>query len=249
MTVRVFRVLAVGVIGLSVASQGCLVPWSKYIKLKKQYQQVAGEVERKDSELADAHERIDSLTEELRSKDQLIGLYEDKKRDATLLAEQTRKRLEEVQEKLRKIADRAGPNVELGEGVLKIKDELLFALGSADISPDGQKVLQDIATEFKNTDTIIRIDGHTDDHKVSKPETVKKFKDNWGLAAARARAVLKLLAKSGVPERRMYLRAFSMFRPRVPNTDEANRAKNRRVEVYFLPPELTASAPAKPKTE
>lgn len=249
MTVRVFRVLAVGLIGLSVASQGCLVPWSKYIKVKNQYTQLASEVETKDRQIAVDQERIDSLTEELRSKDQLIRLYEDKSKDAESLAADTRKRLAEVQEKLRKIAERAGPKVELGEGVLTIKDELLFALGSADISPEGQKVLQDIAAEFKNADTIIRIDGHTDDHKVSKRATIEKFKDNWGLAAARARAVLKLLAKTGVAERRMYLRAFSMYRPRVLNTNEANRAKNRRVEVYFLPPELTASAPAEPKKE
>jgi len=243
---RVFRVGAVALIALSLASQGCLVPWSKYIKLKKQYDQLAREVERKDSQLADDQERIASLNEELNSKNQLIKLYDDKKRDADRIAAQTRSELAKLQKKLEEIA-RGYEGVDAIDGALIIKDKLLFALGSADISPAGQKVLKDIAAEFKGTNEIIQIDGHTDDHKVSKPETVKRFGDNWGLSAARSTAVLRLLAKSGIAERRMYLRAFSMFKPRVPNANEANRAKNRRVEVMFLPAQVLKAAAAPKK--
>ena len=74
MKTRVFRAGVAALIALSVASQGCLVPWSKYIKLKRQYDQLAREVERKDSQLADDQERISSLGEELNRKDQLIKL-------------------------------------------------------------------------------------------------------------------------------------------------------------------------------
>jgi len=247
MTTRLFRAGAVALIALSLASNGCIVPWSKYIKLKKQYDQLAVEVERKDSQLADDQERIASLTEELKSKDQLIKLYEDKKEDAERIAAATAAQLKALQDRLDKVAaDYEG--VERLPGGIAITDKLLFALGSADISPEGQKLLQRIAGDFKGSNEIIQIDGHTDDTRVAKPATVEKFTDNWGLSAARALAVLRLLARSGIPETRLFGRAFSMHKPRVPNTSPANKAKNRRVEVYFLPPDyLEAAAPAPKK--
>ncbi len=242
MKTRVFRAGVAALIALSVASQGCLVPWSKYIKLKRQYDQLAREVERKDSQLADDEERISSHGEELKSKDQLIKLYEDKKKDAVRIADDARSKLEALQKRLDEIA-RTHEGVDAIDGGLAIKDKLLFALGSAKISPEGQKVLTDIAAKFKGTNEVIQIDGHTDNVRVAKPDTVDRFTDNWGLSSARALAVLRLLAKTGIPERRMYSRAFSMYRPRLPNTTDANRAQNRRVEVFFLPPELVGAAP------
>ncbi len=247
MTTRLFRAGAVALIALSVASSGCIVPWSKYIKLKKRYDQLAVEVERKDSQLADDQERIASLTEELKSKDQLIKLYEDKKKDAERIAADTAAKLKALQDRLDKLAGEY-EGVERIPGGIAITDQLLFPLGSADISPEGQKLLQRIAGDFKGSNEIIQIDGHTDDTRVAKPETVKKFTDNWGLSAARALAVLRLLARNGIPETRLFARAFSMYKPRVPNTSPANKAKNRRVEVYFLPPDyLKAAAPAPEK--
>ena len=68
--------------------------------------------------------------------------------------------------------------------------------------------------------------------------------------ALRSRAVLHFLAKEGVAETRMYLRAFSMFRPRLPNTSPDNKGKNRRVEVMFFPEssvQPTKPAEAKPE--
>jgi hypothetical protein len=68
-----------------------------------------------------------------------------------------------------------------------------------------------------------------------KPETIREHKDNWGLSANRALAVLRFLAHSGIAENRMYICAFSMHRPRAANDSDANRGKNRRVELMFLP--------------
>jgi len=244
----VLRAGAVATIALSMAAQGCLVPWSKYIKVKKQHDQLAREVERKDSQLADDQETIRSLEGQVSSMNHIVTLYRDQKKEAERLAAQTRAELDKVQKRLEEIARTHGEGVEIGPGgALIIRDKLLFALGSADVSEQGRKVLQDIAAKFKGTGEIIQIDGHTDDIRVAKPETVKRFTDNWGLAASRANAVLRLLAKSGIAEKRMYSRAFSMHKPRVPNANDANRAKNRRVEVMFIPPHiLQATRPAKP---
>ena len=249
MSKSVFRVGVVALVALSVGSQGCmgwLFQWGKHEKLKKEYRQLANELERKDSQLADDQGRIASLKEQVDSMNHIVTLYKDKKKEAERLAASTRSELDKLQKRLEEIA-RTHQGVEVAVGGLIIRDKLLFGLGSADVSEAGKKVLQDIAAKFKGTNEIIQIDGHTDDHRVSKPETVKRFIDNWGLSGARSAAVLRLLAKYGVAERRMYARAFSMYRPRQAGTSEAIRSKNRRVEVMFLPPAMLEAAPAKKK--
>lgn len=251
---RLGRVGAVALIALSVGTQGCLVPWNKYIALSKKYKLLSSEVESKNSQLADDQERITSLNEQLgnlkeqiTSKNQLIQLYKDKERAAVLIASQTSDELAKYQKLLDEIAKRHGPGVEAGPGTLTIADKLLFALGSDEISAEGKKVLADIAAEFKGTEVILRVDGHTDNVKVSKPATVARFGTNWGLSAMRAAGVVTALAKAGMPEKSMYVRAFSMHRPRVGNDTLENRAQNRRVEVLFIPPEHTAPKLPEPK--
>ncbi len=243
-------VLKAGVVALvacALASQGCLVPWKKYIGLKRKYEDAVAELERKDRQLADANTRIQQLNDELKTKNQIVKLYEDKKREAEALAAQARAQLDKLQKRLEEIARTHGPGVEVIEGGILIRDQLLFPLGSAEVSEKGKKLLADVAAKFKNTNEVIQVDGHTDDIPVQKPETVKKFGDNWGLAAMRAVAVARLLEKYGIPGKRIYIRGFSMYRPRVPNTSLENRSKNRRVEVMFLPPQAAGAAKPAPK--
>ena len=250
---RLVRVGAVALIALSLGAQGCLVPWNKYIALKKKYELLSGEVESKNSQLADDQERITSLNEQignskeqLTSKNQLIQLYKDKEEAARRIADQTKIELTEFQKKLDAIAGRH-KDVTAGPGTLTIADKLLFPLGSADISPEGTKVLADIAAEFKGSEVVLRVDGHTDNIPVSKPATVEKFVNNWGLSAMRAATVVTALAKAGMPEKNMYVRAFGMHRSRVANDTPENRAQNRRVEVLFIPPEHLAPKTPEPK--
>jgi len=242
-------VVKAGVVALVVCalgSQGCLVPWKKYIGLKRKYDDAVAELERKDRQLADANTRIDQLRDQLSAKDQIVKLYEDKKKEAEDLAAQARAQLARLQKRLEEIARTHGPGVEVIEGGILIRDQLLFPLGSAEVSEKGKRLLADVAAKFKASNEVIQVDGHTDDIPVKKPETVQKFGDNWGLSAMRAVAVARLLEKNGIPGKRLYIRGFSMFRPRVPNTSAENRSRNRRVEVMFLPPQA-AGAPAAAK--
>jgi len=249
----VFRVGVAMLVASALASQGCLVPWKKYQDLKRKYEGASGDLEQRESELGDARTRLEGLrgqlkttSQQLDAANQIVKLYEDKKKEAEAIARRTRTELDKLQKRLEEIA-RTHEGVEVVDGTLIIRDQLLFELGSAAVSEKGKKVLQDVAAKFKATDEIIQVDGHTDNIPVKKAETVKRFTDNWGLSAARASAVVRLLAKYGIPERRLYTRGFSMHRPRVPNTNAANRSKNRRVEVMFLPP--TVAGPKAPRKE
>lgn len=245
----VSRAGLVALFALMMASQGCLVPWRKYITLKRKYDEAVKELAVKDSQLADLNTRLDVLREQLNQANQIIKLYDAAKAEALAAAQRSKDKIDEMRRILDGIAAKFGPDVERVGETLVVKDKLLFPLGSAEVSEEGKKLLQEVAAKFKDTNDLLQIDGHTDDVPVVKPETVAKFVNNWGLAAMRARAVLDLLAKYGIPERRLFLRAFGMQRPRVPNDTPENRAKNRRVEVVFIAGGAAAPAPEAPKPE
>ena len=242
-----FKAGVVALVACSMASQGCLVPWSKYIKLKRKYEEAVSELERKDRQIADANTRIDQLRDQLKAKDQIVTLYDNAKEEAKAAALRTGEQLAKLQARLDEIARTHGPDVEVIDGALVIKDQLLFSLGSADVSDKGKQLIADIAAKFKGTGEIIQVDGHTDNVPVKKAETVARFGDNWGLSAMRAAAVVRLLAQSGITETRIYLRGFGMHKPRVENATPESRSKNRRVEVMFLPPQMLAPKPEETK--
>jgi chemotaxis protein MotB len=90
--------------------------------------------------------------------------------------------------------------------------------------------LNKVAPVLKQGDHLIRIDGHTD----SDPIRRSKWDDNWQLAAERARQVLKVLIKQGVPKDRIFFAAFADTRPRATNKTTAGKKQNRRVELVPL---------------
>lgn len=245
----VWRGSLVAVLACTLASQGCLVSWGKYLKVKRQLKQAQEEVAEKDSMLSNLQTRIDGLRNQLTSKDQLIKLYHDKYENAQEMAEKVRTELEKVRSRVEEYARRTpGAEYDPTTGAIHLANTLLFETGKAVISDKGKAALQDLAQEFKDTGEIIQIDGHTDDQRVVRPETKRKHTDNWGLSAHRALAVLRSIAKAGMPERRMYTRAFSMYRPRKPNDSSENRSKNRRVDIMILPAEgSTTPAEAPPE--
>jgi flagellar motor protein MotB len=231
-----------GVVGLlALVSQGCLVPWGKHVALKNKYNEAVQELAAKDSQLADATTRIDALKDQLNAANHLIGLYKDKGDEASRIAREAKDKYADIERRLRETLEKfPGAGEYVGGGKVLIKDQLLFPLGSSEVSEKGKQLLEDIAKQFKGTGEEIQIDGHTDNVRLAKPETIRRYEDNWGLAAWRAKAVLKLLAQFGIEDPRMHLRAFSMYRPLSDNNTGDNRARNRRVEVTFFP--LTKAA-------
>ena len=102
---------------------------------------------------------------------------------------------------------------------------LQFATGKADLTPDSEKTLGEIARLMaKQQDWSLRIDGHTDN--------VGAAKSNLALSKKRAAAVKEhLVAKLKVAAARLSTDGFGDSKPLAPNTNEEGRAKNRRVEL------------------
>jgi OmpA-OmpF porin, OOP family len=98
-----------------------------------------------------------------------------------------------------------------------------FDTGSAAIAPISRTLLDNLATVARRCDQYkIAISGHTDDTGDAAA--------NLALSRARADAVRNYLAGRGVAPERLDPAGYGATRPRAPNTNAANRARNRRIE-------------------
>lgn len=117
------------------------------------------------------------------------------------------------------------------QGILiRVRDNLLFASGSAEVHPEGRRLVAAIAKAVADLPGGIRVEGHTDDVPIHNA----RFPSNWELSAARAVTVVRLLTEVyGISPDRVMFAGYGEYKPLVPNTSAANRQRNRRVEVYL----------------
>ncbi len=124
-------------------------------------------------------------------------------------------------------------------GMLKFESDLLFDLGSADVSSSAKNSLEALADiinskEAQEFDLIVA--GHTDDVPIRKPSTLAKHPTNWHLSAHRAISVLDVLKSYGADYDRMSVRGFGQYRPAEANQQgKKGNKENRRVEIYLVP--------------
>jgi chemotaxis protein MotB len=124
-------------------------------------------------------------------------------------------------------------------GIVKFKSDLLFEKGSDEVAPsaiESVKALCGILNTEQAKAFDIIIAGHTDDLRISQPETKAKHPSNWYLSAHRAIAVLDAMTTNGLVPERASVRGFGEFRPVVPNEpNKKGNPQNRRVEIYIVP--------------
>ncbi len=122
-----------------------------------------------------------------------------------------------------------------GKLTVNILDRILFDSGEAELKPEGQRILEKIASVLaQHTNRQVHVIGHTDDVPMRR-----KFASNWELSTARATAAVRFLQeRAGVDPRRLGALGYGEFHPIAPNTTVEGRAKNRRIEVVILPEEL-----------
>jgi OOP family OmpA-OmpF porin len=99
-----------------------------------------------------------------------------------------------------------------------------FDFGKSVVRPDAKQTLQsDIKILKENPQIRVEVQGHTDD--------IGTAEYNMGLSDRRAKAIKDYLISQGIAANRLTARGYGEDRPRFPNDTEANRAKNRRVEL------------------
>jgi flagellar motor protein MotB len=141
----------------------------------------------------------------------------------------------------------AGPlaagRVTLVNGRIGISGNVLFALNSDQLQPQGRDLLKSLAGPLSAylgaNDEILMVSGFTDDQRLR--EGNRRFADNWELSAQRALTVTRALIDDGVPASSLFAAAFGSGQPVSSNTDEQGRAKNRRVEIAPVPGPSTAT--------
>ena len=127
------------------------------------------------------------------------------------------------------------------EGIaIRISETLLFQSGRASLGDASLAVIRKVARVVASLPNVLRIEGHTDDLPPSGPF----YADNWRLSSARALAVLDALRSFGIAPERLAAAGYAGFQPLVPNTDDAARARNRRVDILILYPPAASPAPA-----
>jgi outer membrane protein OmpA-like peptidoglycan-associated protein len=122
----------------------------------------------------------------------------------------------------------ATPNVIVTPTELKLKKEVHFLQGSAEVLPDSMSLLEEAADVIRSHPEIgtIEIQGHTDD--TGGPDF------NLRLSTNRANAVRDVFIQSGVDAARLTSHGYGQEKPLVPNTSEKNRARNRRVQLVIV---------------
>jgi chemotaxis protein MotB len=125
-----------------------------------------------------------------------------------------------------------GNNLELelqerGLVVRIVTDQVLFTSGRAELTADGVQLVNAVGALIQPLEQRIIVEGHTDDRPISN----EFFPSNVHLSAARAATVELALTALGFAPERVRSTGMGDSVPLVANDSEANRARNRRVEI------------------
>lgn len=114
-----------------------------------------------------------------------------------------------------------------------LSDKVLFEPGSADIKPDAYPMMARIAGVLRSLANEARIEGHTCDLPIQS----QVFASNWELSTMRATNVVRyMIAREGIPAKRLSAAGYADTRPVGPNDTEQHRRRNRRVDFIILNP-------------
>jgi chemotaxis protein MotB len=214
------------------------------------------QVAERDAKLATAQTTIDQLNQQLlalreqlqqiaaaldaseaKSKDQQVQIAELGKRLNAALAskvEELARYRSEFFGRLREVlGDR--PDIRIVGDRFVFQSEVLFPLGSAELSDEAKQRLLPVAQALKDISAkippdlnwVLRVDGHTDIRPISTPQ----FPSNWELSTARAISVVRFFLDQGIPANHLVAAGFGQFQPLDPGNDEAAFRRNRRIEL------------------
>ena len=126
-------------------------------------------------------------------------------------------------------------------GIAKFDVDIVFESGSDRLRPAARRLLRELAEVLncpEAADLRIMVAGHTDDQVLNRHRARKEYPTNFHLSASRALVVAGELEDAGVDLNRVAVAGFGGSQPVAPNTNEENRAKNRRVEIFVMAPNV-----------
>ena len=144
---------------------------------------------------------------------------------------------EQINELMKKVAQQLEKQIldgsiemeSLGQQIIiRIRENGSFSAGSAFLQPQFKPILRQIGTLLADVPGEIEISGHSDSQRISN----ELYSSNWDLSAQRAVAVAEELRSApGFDEKRMSVVGKADTAPLSDNENQANRSRNRRVEI------------------
>jgi len=178
--------------------------------------------------LATDKQRIADLEKQLAERDkELDGLRGELSTEMTKLKEAQRRLIPALR-----------PQIEKGDITVDLNNErllinlasgYLFGSGQDELKPAGADALKQVGAVLKDfPEYKVAVDGHTDNVAI-RGALKKKFPSNMELSESRAANAAKALTEGGLGAATTH--GYADTKPVEPNTTDAGRAKNRRVEV------------------
>lgn len=195
------------------------------------------------------NDRLQTTNEGLRlQKEALEALLKKREAELALQREEwqaTRGRLEEqfknqktrlqseMQRKMGAMAERIkGLQFDNENNKLTLSAGVFFKAGSHELNAAARRTILEVCQALSDSNTQIHIVGHTDSDPIVKAKD--KFpRGNWQLSSERALTVLLLMVNNSIAKNRLSFEGRGDTMPVEPNTSKANKAKNRRVEIYL----------------
>lgn len=191
--------------------------------------------DRLSAELASTKQRVADLEKQLAGREQdlaardkeLAGLRGDLSTEMSKLREAQRG----LVRALRPQIDKNNIAVDLNNErlLINLASGYLFGSGEDELKPAGAEALKQVGAILKEyPEYNVAVEGHTDNRPI-RSSLKKRFPSNRELSEARAANAAKALGEGGLPG--AATSGYADSRPVGPNSTDAGRAQNRRVEI------------------
>jgi len=129
-------------------------------------------------------------------------------------------------------AGKLSVNIRKGRMIVSLSSDILFPSGKTTLTDEGRSALAELSETLKTLeDRSFLVVGHSD----STPIKTTRFPSNWELSSQRAIEVARLMIENGVKPEMLSAAGQAEFDAIAENDTPENKAKNRRVEIIFLP--------------
>lgn len=165
---------------------------------------------------------------------------DNEQQQSAAMSEELETIMESIKKALEREIDQGAIEVEnLGQQIdIRIREKGAFPEGSAFLQPKFRPLVRQIADLVKDIPGIIRVSGHTDNQRIDS----ELYRSNWDLSAQRAVSVAQEMEKvRGFDHARLRVRGMADTEPLGPNDTEAQRSRNRRVEISIMQGEALLS--------
>ncbi len=131
-------------------------------------------------------------------------------------------KLDKIQGQVQFVREKEGLRIE----IIDKADFAMFGLGTTQLQPRAQALIEEIASSLAGLDNKISVRGHTDSLPFANPQG----RNNWSLSAERAEATRAMLEKRGIKQERFtQIEGVADTAPYNPNDPKDPR--NRRISI------------------